>query len=112
MLPESDVMLKISNYISCKIIFPITVLLDEEDKSHKLIRHPSNRRRKEVESKNVIIITNDLEQENKLLCYDIDRTKDELSDFEKMRHEVSYHNDKIHYLYNPRIVDKVLIFKK
>ena len=52
------------------------ILLDEKSKSHMLIRHPSNKRRKEEESKDAIIITNDLEQENKLLFYEIDRMKE------------------------------------
>ena len=111
-LPEFVAMFKNSNHISCKINFPIMILLDEKGKSHMLIRHPSNKRRKEEESKDAIIITNDLEQENKLLFYEIDRMKEELSEFENMKLEVSYYNDKFDKLFEAGIVDKELNLKK
>ena len=61
------------------------ILLDEKGKSHTLIREPIDKRRKLEESKDVVIILQDLEQENKLLNYEIDRMKEELKAFDDLK---------------------------
>ena len=88
------------------------ILSDENSMYHMLIIHLYKKRRKEVDLKDAIIITKHLEQENKLLCYEIDRVKEKLSEFEIMKLEDSNYNNKIDKLYEVEIVDKELNLKK
>ena len=87
------------------------LLSDEKGKSHTLIREPTNKRRKLEESKDIVIIWQDLEQENKLLNYEIDRMKEELKAFDDLKSEVDYLNNKFEKLYDSGIVDKDLMLK-
>ena len=111
-LPELVAMFKNSNYISYKIIFPIMILLDKRVSSICLLDIRAIKEERKRNQRMQSIITNDLEKENKILCYEIDKMKEELSEFENMKLEVSYYNDKFDKLYDFGIVDKELNLKE
>ena len=89
-LPEFVTMFKNSKHVSCKVHLSIMLLSYEKGRSHSLIRNPVNKRRKVEESKDVVILEQDLEQENKLLNYEIDKMKEELKSFVDLKQRSTF----------------------
>ena len=110
-LPEFVWMFKNSKHVSCKFIFLIFLIKDERGRSHYLIRQPANKRRKIEESKDVVIVNDDIKQENLQLKFRIIKIKEDLKDQDELNIEINYLNWKFNKHYQAGVVDKDLNLK-